>query len=144
MLRRVWAWLLDAVFIVVIAGAVWAVLFVLGVLTLGLGFVLMAVLPAIPLLYHVLFVSGARHATPGQRVLGLIVVRDADFGSPSLLQAVIFTGGLWLTLSVGVWPLLAALFTERHRALHDIVSGVVVVRAAALTPDGGLANMGVP
>jgi uncharacterized RDD family membrane protein YckC len=29
------------------------------------------------------------------------------------------------------------LFTVRHRALHDLVSGLVVVRVEALTADGG-------
>lgn len=129
--RRVWAWVLDLVLIAVLASALWAVLFVLGILTLGMGFVLMAALPAVPLFYHILFVVGRRHATPGQSLLGLVVRRDADLGPPSLTQSILFTGGLWLTLSVGVWPLLAALFTVHHRALHDMVAGVVVVRQDA-------------
>jgi uncharacterized RDD family membrane protein YckC len=37
--------------------------------------------------------------------------------------------------------LLVALFTIRHRTLHDLVSGLVVVRVRALTAEGGGWNM---
>lgn len=139
--RRAWAWLLDMVFIGITAAALWAVLFLLGVLTLGLGFVLMAALPAVPLAYHILFVAGRRHATPGQALLDLVVCRDADLGPPNLVQAAVFTAGLWATLGVGFWPFLLCFFTHRHRALHDIVAGVAVVRKQALTRNAGLVNM---
>jgi uncharacterized RDD family membrane protein YckC len=141
--RRVWAWIIDFLFIAVLAAALWVVLLVLGVVTLGLGFVLMALLPAVPLAYHILFVAGRRHATPGQAMLGLTVRRENDLGPPGLVQSAVFTGLLWLTLSIGFWPLLATLFTVRHRALHDIAAGVVVVRRDALTLPPGFANMGV-
>jgi len=90
----------------------------------------------VPLLYHVLFVASGRSATPGQVLMDLSVRRDQDLGRPSLLQAVLFTAGLWLTLGAGVVWLAAALLTTRHRTLHDLVSGVVVVRSRAL--DGTL------
>ena len=139
--RRFWAWVIDLAFIAVLATALWLVMFMLGVLTLGLGFGLMVLLPAVPLVYHTLFLAGPGCATPGQSLLGLVVRRDADMGPPDLVQAIVFTGGLWLTLSVGVWPLAIALFTDRRRALHDIVSGLVVIRRQALTLHAGLANM---
>ena len=68
--------------------------------------------------------------------------RDLDLGPASLLQAVLFTGGLWLTLSAGVGWLAAALFVPRKRALHDLISGLVVVRRRALTQATGFGNMG--
>ena len=40
-----------------------------------------------------------------------------------------------LTLATSGLLLLVALFTTRHRTLHDLVSGLVVVRAGALTDD---------
>ena len=141
--RRFVAWLLDFVFIAIIAAAIWALLFVLGVLTLGLGFVLMAGLPAVPLAYHILFVAGWRHATPGQAVMDLVVRRQQDLGPPNLAQAVVFTAGLWITLGIGFWPFLVVFFTTGRRALHDIVAGVVVLRREALTRHVGFANMGV-
>ena len=147
--RRVGAWVLDLVAVGILVLALWLVLVAFGVLTLGLAFPLMGVLPAVPIAYHILFVAGRGSATPGQRLMDLTVRRDADFGTPSLLQAVLFTAGLWLTLGAGVVWLAAALFTANRRALHDIVAGVIVVRRSAvqaaahgpLTGGTGFGNM---
>lgn len=132
LLRRVCAWLIDLVLIGVAVVGLWIVLVAFGVLTLGLGFPLLGLLPVVPLAYHVLFVAARRSATPGQTAMDLVVRRDDDMGQPSLLQSVLFIGGLWLTLGAGVIWLVAALFTPRHRALHDLVAGLVVVRSSAL------------
>ncbi len=134
--RRVWAWLIDLLLVGGIVAVLWVVLVGFGLLTLGLGMPLLGLLPVVPLVYHVLFVAGPRSATPGQVMMDLSVRRDQDLGRPSLLQAVLFTAGLWLTLGAGVVWLAAALLTTRHRTLHDLVSGVVVVRSRAL--DGTL------
>ena len=140
-LRRVWAWCLDVVFVAVIATALFVVLFALGIITLGLGFGLMALLPVVPLAYHILFVASRRAATPGQAMLGLVVVRDRDLGPPELGQAVVFTLGLWLTISIAFLLLGIALFTDRNRTLHDMLSGLAVVRREALTQREAFANM---
>jgi uncharacterized RDD family membrane protein YckC len=128
--RRVFAWLIDMLLIGLIVGALWFVLLLFGLLTLGLGFSLFAVLPFVPFAYHFLFVAGSS-ATPGQQALGLIVRRNDDFGPPSPLQALIYT----------VLLLLVALFTIRKRALHDLASGLVVIRERALTRGVGSWNM---
>jgi uncharacterized RDD family membrane protein YckC len=133
LLRRVVAWWLDLALIGVIVLALWIVLMILGVLTLGLGFPLLSLLPLVPLAYHVGFLAG-RAATPGQSVLGLVVLRDDDFGQPNLAQALVSTIGLYLTLAAGVVLLVVALFTVRRRTLHDLASGLVVVRRSALPP----------
>ncbi len=130
--RRVCAWLIDLVLVGGMVAVLWVVLAGFGLLTLGLGLPLLGLLPVVPLAYHILFVASRRSATPGQVAMDLAVRRDVDLGRPSLLQAVLFTAGLWLTLGAGVVWLAAALLTTRHRTLHDLVSGVVVVRARAL------------
>jgi uncharacterized RDD family membrane protein YckC len=132
MLRRIWAWLFDLLLVGGIVLVLWVVLVGFGLLTFGLGFPLLGLLPIVPLLYHVLFVAGGRSATPGQVLLDLVIRRDQDLGRPSLLQAILFTAGLWLTLGAGVVWLAAALVTSRNRTLHDLVSGLVVVRNGAL------------
>ncbi len=139
--RRVFAWLIDVVLIAILVCLAWLAVLLLGVLTLGLGFALMAALPAIGVAYHILFVAGPGSATPGQRMLDLVVRRDGDLGRPDLLQALIFTGGLWLTLGSAFLLLVVAPFMPRKRALHDIVSGLVVIRKGALTQSAGSVNM---
>ena len=131
--RRFAAWWLDLLLIGILVAALWFVLALFGVLTFGLGFHLMALLPVVPFLYHAGFLASAAAATPGQAALGLIVVRNDDFGRPELLQAVVFTLLFYLTMAVGFLLFLVALFTTRHRALHDLGAGLVIVRKRALT-----------
>ncbi|HYZ22016.1 MAG TPA: RDD family protein [Rhodopila sp.] len=143
LLRRVIAWCIDLVLVGVIAWAAWVVVVLIGLLTFGLGFALLGLLPAIGVLYHTLFVAGAHSATPGMRIMDLTVRREGDLGRPSLMQAIVFTAGLWLTLSFAFFLLFLALFTHGHRTLHDIVAGVVVLRRNALTRRLRSGNMGL-
>jgi uncharacterized RDD family membrane protein YckC len=141
MIRRVFAWLIDIVLLGLILTALWFVLLLFGVLTLGLGFALLGALPFVPFCYHWLFVAGPASATPGQQALGLVVRRNDDLGRPPLLQAFVYTLVFYLTLATTGLLLLFALFTVRHRTLHDLASGLVVVRARALTGGLGSWNM---
>ena len=74
------AWLIDVLLIGLIVGALWLVLLLFGLLTLGLGLPLLGVLPFVPFCYHLLFVAGPSSATPGQQALGLVVRRNDDLG----------------------------------------------------------------
>lgn len=129
--RRVFAWLIDIVLIFLLTSGLWWVLAIFGVLTLGLGFSAMAVLPAVPFLYNFLSLLSHGTATPGQRIMGLTMRRNDDLGPPDPLQAVINVIVYYLTLTIPVL-MLAALFTFRHRTLHDLFSGLVVVRTDAM------------
>jgi uncharacterized RDD family membrane protein YckC len=126
--RRFLAWLVDALLIALIVAILWCFLFLFGLLTLGLGFGAMAVLPIVPFLYHFLCLLRPSSATPGQGLLGLTVRRDSDLGPPTGLQALVFTVVLYLTLATSGLLLLIAFFTVRHRTLHDLASDLVVVR----------------
>ena len=139
--RRVFAWLLDVLLIGLILVALWFVLLLFGVLTLGLGLPLLGVLPFVPFCYHLLFVAAPASATPGQQALGLVVRRNDDLGRPTPVQAFIYTLLFYLTLATTGLLLLFALFTIRHRTLHDLASGLVVVRTRALTGGLGSWNM---
>ena len=132
LIRRCIAWLIDLVFISVIFAALFTVLFLFGLLTLGLGFAAMAILPAVPFLYHFLSLLRPTTATPGQAIMGLTVRRDVDLGPPTGLQALVFTVVFYLTMATSGLLLLVALFTVRHRTLHDIASDLVVVRRRTL------------
>jgi len=85
-------------------------------------------------LYHLVFESSPRQATPGQRVLGLRVV-DMDGVRIEPWRALLrhLAGALsWLTLNLGH---ALALVQPDGRALHDLVSGTRVVQDnAAGTP----------
>ena len=126
--RRFLAWLIDVFLIALIVTVLWCFLFLFGLLTLGLGFGAMAVLPIVPFLYHFLSLLRPSSATPGQALLGLTVRRDSDLGPPTGLQALIFTVVFYLTLATSGLLLLIAFFTVRHRTLHDLASDLVVVR----------------
>lgn len=139
--RRFAAWLVDALILGVIVGVLWLVLLALGLATLGLAFPLLTLLPAVPFLYHVGFLARDAAATPGMALLGITARQDADLSPPTLGEACVFTAGLYLTLAAGAVWLLVALITRRHRALHDLVSGLVIVRTRALTMAGGYGNM---
>jgi uncharacterized RDD family membrane protein YckC len=137
MSRRCVAWVIDVFLIAVLVGVLWCLMVAFGLLTLGLGFGVMGALPFVPFCYHFFSLISEGSATPGQRLLGLIVRRNDDLGPPSGLQALIAVIGFYLTLATSGLLLLLALFTIRHRTLHDFVSGLVVVRTEALTAPGG-------
>jgi len=140
MFGRCVAWVVDLCLIGLLMGLLYWVLWMFGVLTLGFGFWLLPAVSAVPFAYHMLSLLGARSATPGQRMMGLTVRRDEDFGPPTLAQAAVSTVLYYATLATSGFLLLVALFTTRHRTLHDWLSGLVVVRRRALeslTPSVG-------
>ena len=130
--RRCFAWLIDLVLIALLVSVLWCILVMFGVLTFGLGFGAMSILPFVPFGYHFLSLLTAPSATPGQQMLGLTVRRDADLGPPMPLQALVAVVAYYLTLATSGLLLVVALFTRRHRTLHDLVSGLVVVRVQAM------------
>jgi uncharacterized RDD family membrane protein YckC len=130
--RRVIAWLIDAVLIGLLVWVLWWVLALFGVITLGLGFGAMAILPAVPFLYNLLSLFSQASATPGQQIVGLTVRRSHDLGPPGPLQALVYVLLYYLTLATTGLLLLVALFTLGHRTLHDLLTGLVVVRTDAM------------
>jgi uncharacterized RDD family membrane protein YckC len=131
--RRVIGWAIDAIILSVVCSVAWAMTGLFGILTLGLGMPLMGALPIIPLLYGWLFLASSMAATPGQAMMGLTVRRDVDLQRPESLQALAFVLAYCATIALGAVWLAIALFTTRKRAPHDLISGLVVVRARALT-----------
>jgi uncharacterized RDD family membrane protein YckC len=133
MSRRCIAWVLDFLVLAVLVWVLWWILVMFGLLTFGLGFGAMSILPFVPFCYHFLSLLSAPSATPGQRIMGLTVRRNYDLGPPDGLQALVSVLLFYLTMATSGLLLVVALFTTRHRALHDLVSGLVVVRVQALT-----------
>lgn len=140
-LRRILAFVLDGIIVVVLMKALAVTLFLFGIVTLGLGMPLLALLPAVPVLYNWLSLLSTLSATPGQALMGLLVRRNDDLGPPEALAALLRVIGFYVSLAFSGIPLLLALFSVRRRTAHDVISGLVVVRARALTPAAASWNM---
>jgi uncharacterized RDD family membrane protein YckC len=125
--RRLCALAID-IFLMGLFGWMLAIsIFIFGIFTFGLGFLMFHILPFLPLFYFTLFVASG--GTPGQRLFGISLRQDADLSPASPAQAFVWTILLWLSFFIAAGlPFLMALVGERHRAAHDIFSGLVMTR----------------
>jgi len=139
--RRIVAFVLDGIIVLILVKAIAVVLILFGVVTLGLGLPLLALLPTVPVFYNWLTVMSGLSATPGQALMGLVVRRDEDLGPPGGFAALIWVIGFYVSLALSGLPLLLALFSARRRTAHDVIAGLVVVRAEALTGSAWSWNM---
>jgi uncharacterized RDD family membrane protein YckC len=130
--RRIAAFLIDWLLIILVTMTVSVVFAIVHVMTLGLLHGPAHLILIIGLIYEAGWMASPAMATPGQAAVGLAVRRSDDLGRPTLVQAIAFTGLLYLTLAAGVIWLAVAFFTPRRRTIHDMISGLVVVRAGAL------------
>jgi uncharacterized RDD family membrane protein YckC len=130
--RRFCAFLIDIVLMGMVGWLLAISIFIFGIFTFGLGFLMFHIVPFLPLLYFSLFVASG--GTPGQRLFGLSVRQDADLSAPTPAQAFVWTILLWLSFFIaGGLPFLMALFGSRHRAGHDIFSGLVIIRGRQIS-----------
>jgi uncharacterized RDD family membrane protein YckC len=67
-------------------------------------------------------------STPGMRLSGLRVVRDADGGSLSGGQALLRLVGYWISAAVMYLGFAWILVDKRHRGWHDLIAGTIVVK----------------
>ncbi|RBP08587.1 putative RDD family membrane protein YckC [Roseiarcus fermentans] len=123
--RRMVAACFDFVLVSVLVALFWTTSVVL---TLGFAlFVLPPLWPIVAFFYNGLTVSGQRMATPGMRLMDL-EMRTHDSGQRvpfvnAAVQAVLFYVS-WFFPPI----FLVSLVDSEKRCLHDILSGVVVVR----------------
>jgi len=128
--RRVLAFCVDYLLVLLLTIPAAIVVALLGVLTLGLGWLLYAVLvPLVALVYVWRTLGGPNQATTGMRMLGIKLLRldgGRVDGPLAVLHSVLFWAG-----NVVLTPLilLATLFTDRKRTVHDLLLGTVVARA---------------
>ena len=129
--RRAFAYLIDAVCIGAIIVAAWVAFLILTVLSLGLLWPAVWLLGLIPLAYHTLLISGPHAATFGMRVFDL-QLRSWNGKRPVFLQALAHAVLFYLTVGATCFlVLLFALFNRRKRTLHDVLTGMLMVRRAA-------------
>jgi uncharacterized RDD family membrane protein YckC len=136
--RRMFGWFIDILILGLGTAALTLVVFLLGLVTFGLSWWLFGGFWVLPILYAWLFVASPAQATPGQALAGLRVVNDDTLGPPTPAEALVWSilYALTATLSGGVL-LLLVFFTEHKRALHDLLSGLTVVRADGWRALGG-------
>ena len=126
--RRMLAFLVDATVIFGLTIAVYGVLFIGGIFTLGLAWLLFGVaFPAVALGYSAFTLSQPPSATIGMRVFELEM--RTWYGAPMYgLLGAFHTLLFYFTLSV-LTPLvlILPLLNERKRCLHDFLAGTVVI-----------------
>jgi len=128
--RRVIAVMIDYLIVALLTIPVAILVFFLGILTLGLGWVLFSVLvPAVAVLYIWNTLGSADQATTGMKLMGVrldrLDGRPID-GMTAVVHSVLFwAGNVILTPLV----LLVTLFSDRKRTLHDLLLGTVVTRS---------------
>lgn len=135
--RRVVAFLIDFLILSIPVVFVSMFIFVIGLVTFGLGFVFYALLwPGMVIwavAYYGLTFGSPASATIGMRIMDIEM--RTWYGAPTYfvlgaVHAVVF----WVTVSM-ITPLilLVCLFNERRRCLHDILVGTVVINSEART-----------
>ena len=127
--RRVMAFIIDYILIGILIIPVAILVALLGLLTLGLGWMLFGVIgPMVALLYVATTLGGRHQATVGMRMMGIHLER-LDGRRVDWLIAIVHTVLFWAANAI-LTPLvlLATIFLDRKRTLHDLLLGTVVVR----------------
>jgi len=128
--RRMMAFVIDYVLVALMMIPFAILVFVFGIVTLGLGWALFSVLfPAVALTYVWNTMGGPNQATVGMRMMDIRLERldgQRIDGLLAIVHTVLFwAGNVLLTPLI----LLATLFLERKRTVHDLLLGTVVTRA---------------
>jgi uncharacterized RDD family membrane protein YckC len=131
--RRIVAFIIDVVIIAVPLVAASAFIFVFGLVTFGLGWLLFWLLSPISVIwalaYYGFTLGSSASATIGMRAMEIEM--RTWYGAPAYfvlgaVHAVVF----WISVSVLTpFILLVGFFNARRRLLHDILVGTVLINA---------------
>lgn len=127
--KRVIAFCIDYVLILMLLLPAAFVVALLGLVTFGAGWLLFLFLgPAVALIYFGWTLGGPRQASPGMRVTGIRLERQ-DGGRIDWLLGIVHTVLFWAGNAI-LTPLilLAPLFLDKKRTVHDLLLGTVMVR----------------
>ena len=128
--RRIFAFILDYLLVALLMIPFGAIVALLGLVTLGLGWLLFGILfPLVALIYIWMTLGGPQQATVGMRMMGIRLER-LDGRPVDGMLAVVHSVLFWAANAI-LTPLvlLATLFTDRKRTLHDLLLGTVVARS---------------
>jgi uncharacterized RDD family membrane protein YckC len=127
--KRILAFVIDYVIVALLTIPFAILVFFLGLLTLGLGWMLFGVLvPAVAILYIWNTLGSTDQATTGMKMMGIrldrLDGRPID-GLTAVVHSVLFWAG---NVILSPLVLLVTLFSDRKRTLHDLLLGTVVSR----------------
>lgn len=129
---RIFAWIGDIIILAILGSLVWLALAVLGIVTFGATWLLIPIATvATALGYAALTIGGPRQATWGMRMAGLRV-ETATGGRPDGLAAAVHALLFYVAAgTIGLWVLdiLFGILRSDRRLGHDLLTGLVVVRA---------------
>jgi uncharacterized RDD family membrane protein YckC len=128
--RRVLAFLIDYVLVVLMLVPATILVAILGLATLGAGWILYGILvPMVALAYVWFTLGGPEQATAGMRMMGIRLER-IDGAPVGGMLAVFHSVAFWaLTMVISPLILLSTLFLDYKSTVHDLLLGTVVVRA---------------
>ncbi len=128
--RRVLAFCIDYLIVGLLLIPFAILVFLFGILTLGLGWMLFGVLaPAVALVYIWNTLGGPNQATTGMRMMGIRLERldgKPIDGLLAIVHSVLFWAG---NVVLSPLILLATLVLDRKRTVHDLMLGTVVTRS---------------
>jgi uncharacterized RDD family membrane protein YckC len=133
-IRRFWAYLIDLLVIGLWVTLISVAIFILGFLTLGLGWGLFFLLPLTALtfiFYNAVTIGGSSQATVGMRFMGLRVIDPNTGGPVSMLAAAVHALFFYVAISTFLlWAcdVLVGFFRDDRRFLRDLLTGMLIVR----------------
>ena len=127
--KRILAFMIDYVIVALLTIPFAILVFFLGLLTLGLGWMLFGVLgPTVAILSTWNTLGSTDQATTGMKMMGIrldrLDGRPID-GLTAVVHSVLFWAG---NVILSPLVLLVTLFSDRKRTLHDLLLGTVVSR----------------
>ena len=129
--KRVVAFFVDAILIVLLMVPAALVVFVLGIITLGIGWLLYGALFVIVALgYYALTLGGPASSTIGMRMTS-IEMRTWNGGPVFPLLAVMHALIFYFSMALTPIILVVGLFTSRRQLVQDLLLGTLVVNAPA-------------
>jgi len=129
---RLFAWIGDIIVLFILGWLIFLLLLVLGVVTFGATWLLIPIATvATGLGYAALTIGGPRQSTWGMRMAGLRV-ETANGGRPDGLAAAVHALLFYVaagTVALWVLDILCGVARSDRRLGHDLLTGLVVVRA---------------
>jgi uncharacterized RDD family membrane protein YckC len=114
-------------------GLLYFVVAILGVVTLGLGWLLFGLIPFTAIVYNAVTISGPSQGTVGMRVAGVRVLDATTGGRVSFIAAAVHAFLFYVALGAAalLWiaDVLFGFVREDRRLARDLITNVVFVRA---------------